>query len=765
MHRPRATASSTCPRLPGACPAAPPAAGGASALTAQTVAVNAKWIDIDSQITAGRPTTYTITLDTQVQTFINAQTPGHGIVDVPTSAWCVSGGATCSPHLVQYDTDSGHIVVNNVNASGGGFVSLDGGIISTKAIGQITINDGYGHVTVNNNLTNVPVQMADINTGNNAVGELKITDHFKTYNVGGNSVYQTFWYVDTQGSGTKVYTNSNGATDVASAVQFTGFTTDSQGIQYDPTAGLRYQWQQQVNLSRPIPTLDTITNWQYVDASGTAVSTPQYLLISSGVTTSSTDHDAFDEHMTASASLGTVNNGQFLSAVDVYYHGCGDDLGSGCHYGFSKTDQAAGAGVWEYRYFEDAQINLTSSVKADYTFHINFQGNASGQVNINSASNVLLGGNIYNPTGSTSILATQGNGGSITGSASGGITSNGLTLKATGSVGDASNPLNVVMTGGKLSVDAGAAGTNIAATTALDLDHVTAGNATTGYGDVTLTSGGSITGGSGTAITGRDITLSAGGAIGGALNGGNPLVIAAHATTAADHSLDHGVVNLDALNDINVRQTGGDLLVGLIKSEGGSVNVDVPDGSIVDAAGITSGQALSTDQLKTVSETLHLTTADDNGAIAAATKQRIEQTADGYYTQYQGLMDNGQVVGGTFVLNTSKLDLYRSLAAAELGHAASDADVQAYAAGRYTTYDTYFKGLIGTDYATTAKFTTPVAAFNYVADDAQVQALTRRQRRHRRGHQAAHRADGRRLLHAVPGPDGQWPGGGRYVRA
>jgi len=87
-------------------------------------------------------------------------------------------------------------------------------------------------------------------------------------------------------------------------------------------------------------------------------------------------------------------------------------------------------------------------------------------------------------------------------------------------------------------------------------------------------------------------------------------------------------------------------------------------------------------------------------------------------------MDNGQVVGGTFVLNSSKLDLYRSLAAAELGHAASDADVQAYAAGRYTTYNTYFTGLIGADYATTAKFTTPVAAFNYVADDAQVQALT-----------------------------------------
>jgi hypothetical protein len=428
--------------------------------------------------------------------------------------------------------------------------------------------------------------------------------------------------------------------------------------------------------------------------------------------------------MTASASLGTVNNGQYLSAVDVYYHGCGSDLGSGCHYGFRKTDQAAGAGVWEYRYFEDAQINLTSSVKADYTFHINFQGNASGQVNINSASNVLLGGNIYNPTGSTSILATQGSGGSIIGSASGGITTNGLTLKATGSVGDASNPLNVVMTGGKLSVDSGAAGTNIAATTALDLDHVTAGNATTGYGDVTLTSGGSITGGSGTSITGRDITLSAGGAIGGALNGGNPLVIAAHATTAADHSIDHGVVSLDALNDINVRQTGGDLLVGLIKSEGGSVNVDVPDGSIVDAAGITSGQALSSDQLKTVSETLHLTTADDNGAIAAATKQRIEQTADGYYTQYQGLMDNGQVVGGSFVLDTSKLDLYRPLAAAELGHAASDADVQAYVAGRYSTYDTYFKGLLGADYATTAKFTTPVASFNYVASDAQVDALT-----------------------------------------
>ncbi|MGN6481772.1 leukotoxin LktA family filamentous adhesin [Luteibacter sp.] len=696
----------------------------ASGLVAQTVAVKAKWIDIDSTITAGRPTDYVITLGADAKAFIDQQAGGSGTVDLPTNLWCGGAAATCVSGLVKYDRGSKSIVIDNVNASGGGFVSLDGGIVSTKATGNIVINDGYGHVTVNNSL-GIPVQLADVNTGNNAVGELKITDTYKTW---ANGSTQTLWYVDTRGVGTKVYNNSNGATDVAHAVEGTA-ASDGSGFYYDPQAGLRYQWEQQVNVDRDIANLQSTANWGYVDATGTKVSTPQYLLVSSGIVSNPSDTNYFDEKITATTSYGQMNNG-YASVLDVYYHGCGKNIGDGCHYGFARTvnqdkdisHNDRGAGVWQYQYLMDAQLLLTSSVKADNRIHINFQGNASGQVQVNSNANVLLGGNIYNPSGSTSIDATAGAGGSILAGTTGAITSNGVSLKATGAIGSTSNPLQLVMTGGSLAADAGAAGININAATALNLDHVTAGNASVGYGDVALNATGNITGGTGTSITGRDITVNSGGSIGTA---SQALVIAAHGVTNANHGIDHGVVDAHALSDINLRQVGGDLRVGLIQSDGGSVNVAVPDGSIIDAAGTTSGQALSADQLTKVREVLHLTDADDaDGSIAAANRKRIEQTADGNYSQYEGLMANGTVVDGAFVLAAGKIDLYRGLASAALGHAASDQETLAYAAGRYTTLDAYFTDLLGANYKAGAKFTTPVADFAYVATDAQVDAMT-----------------------------------------
>jgi filamentous hemagglutinin family protein len=704
-----------------------PTNASASGLIAQTIAVKAKFIDIDSAMTAGRPTDYTITLSAAAKTFIDGQSGSSGQVDLPTNLWCASGGATCTPGLVKYDLGTKTIVIANVNASGGGFVSLDGGIISTKALGNITINDGYGHVTLNNAL-GLPVQLADINTGNNAVGELKITDTFKQYTDANGSWSQTQWYVDTRGAGTKVYTNSNRATDLAGAVAVAP-STDASGLYYDPEAGLRYQWQQQVNLKRSIPTLQSVSNWGYVDASGVAVATPQYLLVSSGVIEHSSISANFTESIAATATYGAIGNSNTASVVDVYYHGCGGSNGSGCHYGFSRTTDAAGdihndshgAGVWQYVLPTDAQLLLTSSVKADNRIRINFQGNASGQVLVNSNANVLLSGNIYNPSGNTTIDATQGAGGAIVAGVHGAITSNGVTLKATGGIGDAVNPLQLVMTGGTLAADAGAQGVNIKASTALQLDHVNAGNAS-GWGDVTLNAAGSVTGGTGTTISGRDITVNAGGAVG---NTGQSLNIAAHGVTNASHGIDHGVVDVHALNDINLRQQGGDLRVGLIQSDGGSVNIDVPDGAIVDAAGVTSGQALSQAQLVQVRDTLHLTTDDDaNGAIAAANRKRIEQTADGNYTQYQGLMANGAVVGGNFVLDTGKIALYRGLASAELGHAASDAETLTYAAARYATLDGYFTGLLGNGYASSSAFVTPVADLAYHATDAQLAAIT-----------------------------------------
>jgi len=55
------------------------------------------------------------------------------------------------------------------------------------------------------------------------------------------------------------------------------------------------------------------------------------------------------------------------------------------------------------------------------------------------------------------------------------------------------------------------------------------------------------------------------------------------------------------------------------------------------------------------------------------------------YGAYQNLLANGQLINGTFTLSAQGIAAYRAAATASVGHAATDAEVQAYAASLYTT--------------------------------------------------------------------------------
>ena len=100
------------------------------------------------------------------------------------------------------------------------------------------------------------------------------------------------------------------------------------------------------------------------------------------------------------------------------------------------------------------ELTLTDSVKADNPIGIDFSGSAQADVNITSDAPVILAGNIANPAGDTTITAP-----SITQTASATITSNNLTLDATGGVGTATQPLNASLTAnGVLNVQAGSQG-------------------------------------------------------------------------------------------------------------------------------------------------------------------------------------------------------------------------------------------------------------------------------------------------------------------
>ncbi len=698
----------------------------ASALNAQVIAVKAKYIDINSQITAGHSTNYTITVNANFDDFVAANQGRQGLIDVPAGYWSSNQVAvTGAPPLVQYDATNKRIVVSNINASGGGFVSLDGGIISTAAIGNITINDGYGHVSIANN-SHSAVQVADINTGNNALGELKITDTFKSYSVGGQSLSQTHWYVNQQGVGTVVYNNSNGATQYANGVQQQTLG-DGVGTSYNPETGLRYGWTEQVNMARPEHSLFDGTTWQYVDTNGFATSTPTYTVTSTGVFQDLNDASAFKETITGAASYGGLDNG-YASILNVAYHGCDD---GDCHYGFPQTPvkdwNGNDAGFYQYIYLTNAQLNITKSVRADYGFNINFAGNASGQVNVNSGGSILVGGNIYNPGGTTTLDASASAGSSILGGVGAGIISKGLTLKATDAVGSDTTPLQVTLTGGTLAVDAGTGGAYLDVASAVSLDHVVAARGGS-YGDVELQADGAINAVSGSSlVSGRNITLTS--KFGNVGNTSTPLLIDAHATRNPDASYSQGVVNISALNDIGVRQTEADLRVGSIASIAGNVMVDVPNGSIIDASGLTSGQALSAEQLLKVRAALHLTDQGGDNGTAAAYNNTIlgfQAAVDASYATWWQLRNNGVLDGDVLTLKADKVELYRSLVAADRGVAASSlsvADIQQYAADKYAATNEYLAANVA-DFGSGAAFQTFDAHYAYTASQTQIDTLT-----------------------------------------
>ena len=61
----------------------------------------------------------------------------------------------------QFDAITNQIVISNVSASAGGFIVLDGEIISTNAFGEINVNSGAGQVNINNQ-TNYPIVVNNV---------------------------------------------------------------------------------------------------------------------------------------------------------------------------------------------------------------------------------------------------------------------------------------------------------------------------------------------------------------------------------------------------------------------------------------------------------------------------------------------------------------------------------------------------------------------------------------------------------------------------
>ena len=701
------------------------------------VAIKATTININGRIEAGRPTDWSLNLAASLTNVggaiynARAAKAASGVgrrIEITDSVTTTRPGD--AKIKVFYDSGLDQIVVDDVSASsGGGFVLLDGKIVSTNTYGHIHINGGLGDVEINN-ATNVGLVVNQVSTGSLDAGSapvstVKIVDRLKS------AASNTLTLRYTPGSGIVKYVTANGADPIltgpgATPGQFLG----SDATSYAPTAGARFQWSLKATLGRDILTyrssngnIDTMSNWtwrsgtannpwEYVGANGFGLypdSDPQ-----GGVVI---DPGKADFEQTISARRYSTSTGWFR------YHGC--IFGIVCNYGFAQTGDHdiyhGGDPYGEYFYYmpKRVQMTMTNSVKADNAFGIDFAGNAQGSVVVNSLASVVFNKQVSNAGGNTSVTSQQG---SITQAGDEAtVLTQDLNLNAAQNIGTSSRAFGATMAAGStLNASAGNQGVYLDLNSGARVGTVRSGSQATGWGDIKIAANNDLTRGAGSGgvnIAGRDITItSTNGAIGSL---SDPLVISAHSTSLANGSVSGGVVSASALRDIGLTETGGgDMRIEQIRSATGDIKLTVNGGAIIDARGQTGAGGLSQQQLDDLSARLRLTDADGAAAYAVdVSVTPFETTVVSNYHRYYRLLDNGSVTGGVYELANDKVALYRPLVKDALGLSAdpTDQQVKDFTRDQYDSLVPVFEQAYGSDWASQAVFQTEDTNFTFTA--------------------------------------------------
>lgn len=671
------------------------------------VGIQARYVDINATISSGQATTRTLTigsgLNSWLATHYCASHTCTSLVDIPVSYLTSNGGALIR---AKYDFVNQRVVTDDVNASGGGFVYIKGGVISTNPLGNIRVNNGYGQVTINN-LSNAQLQLGNIDTGNGSVGIVQIVDTLKPMVAG---QYATTWYVDSQGQGLSTFDNRNGASTLAGAYLVS--TSSGNTAQYNPKNGIRYQWVRNASLSRAVDRGDDhffMGDWVW---NGSLTSSAA---LNGSVVDGNGNTSVYQRDITG--SIGS-NYGQ-----GVAYHGCGDKIGSNCNWDFKATgrhDDGRLYGGWLYLFPTFASITVTQSVKADNPFNISFVGNATGSINASTTGNLIVAGNLNNPGGTTTL-----SGGNLSTLGSGSIYAHDLVLNAGAAIGsaDAAFAANLAQ-GGSLAATSGNAGIYLNLGSGALIKALKAAN---GAGDVVVNAVGNLLAASTAAnrsadVIGRNITLNS--ATGGIGESGNALRINAVEIARGGVS-QYGIVSAKANKSIYLQETTGDMWVGQIASDTADVWVKVDTGSLYDA-GRRGNQALDDTAQQAIWRKLSLT--DEYGAasnIVATSVKPFQDQVNANYREYWSLLELGSVQSGEFQLSQAGKALYRPMVALKLGIAnPTDAQVASYAGDRYSALVTAFTTDVGNNWHNQSAFQAYNASFSYTATAAQVATLS-----------------------------------------
>ncbi|MCJ9733013.1 hypothetical protein [Bradyrhizobium sp. PRIMUS42] len=661
---------------------APATATATRTISGQAVIISASVININGIIQAGSSSNYSVNIGADAAqqvtnlknnsaAFAQAQANARNgsYVDIAGANLTTSGTGDVKIG-VRYNALTDQFVLNGVAQGAGGYVYLNGKIISTstdntQTQGNIEIKGGAGTVTVNNT-SGLALVTNTINTSATAQSVVEIVDQLQG---------KTTWYVyDPKAASNQQVTKYQTNSVTAAAIDPSMLTarTGTAGIQYATQANMLYQWVDTATLDRLSTSTQFDYGWHF---------TPNQVTGANWTTT------------TSLVSGTQSTNYQKVTTATGSYHWAGGVNPDGSPVGLNTHSNACcGADAqynWYQAIYDHLTLTLTNTVKASNPINIKFTGGSSSDVVVNSTSGIVINGSINNLQGATTLAATGANS-SITVGANANnpvISGTSVTLRGDGGIGTlgaTKAPVQVQLYGGSLTASSIDRDIAISAIGALSINQVKVNSAgATPQGNVFLSATGDINSASAynvatPVVIGKNIEInSTSGAIGATsavVNGAstltniNPLVIQATGTVQAGGSVDGGVLDSASATGTYIIQSKGDLRLGTIQSTGGPVFLEAA-GSDGNQASILNGRAAvgltqaQSQHLQSVWASLDLL----SGNAATNAVNSYQSMVTSAYNDYFQLKNIAFPNGSTYAPTSVGLTVLRAQVAAKLG--------------------------------------------------------------------------------------------------
>jgi len=704
----------------------PATATASQTITGQAVIISASVININGTIQSGSSSNYSVNIGADAlqqvtnlkgnsAAFAQAQANARNgsYVDILGNNLTTSGTGDVKIG-VKYNALTDQFILNSVVQGAGGYVYLNGKIISTstdptQTQGNIEIKGGAGTINVNNT-TGLALVTNTINTGASVQSVVEIVDQLK-----GKT---TWWVYDPKAASNQQVSRYEVNSVTANAIDpsMLAARTGTAGVQYATKENMFYQWVDTATIDRPTNSTQFDYGWHFTPNATTGENWTRTISLVEGVQ-QATGGGGTSGPQTSNYQKVTTATGSYHWADGVDAQGNINPLGT-------HPDWCCGANGqfnWYQAIYDHLTLTLTNTVKASNPINIKFTGSSSSDVVVNSTSGIVINGSINNLQGTTTLNATGANS-SITVAANANnpvISGTSVTLRGDGGIGALGTtkaPVQVQIYGGSLTASSIDRDIAISAIGALSINQVKVNSAgATPQGNVFLSATGDINSVSPyniatPVVTGRNIEIdSTSGAIGATsavvnnastLTNINPLVIQATGTVQANGSVDGGVLDSASATGSYIIQSKGDLRLGTIQSTGGPVFLEAA-GSDGNSASILNGRAAvgltqaQSAHLQSVWTSLDLL----SGNAATNAVNSYQSMVTSAYNDYFQLKNIAFQNGSTYSPTSVGLTVLRAQVAAKLGidpANVSATDMKVEATTRFLR-DQFLLGKISTD--------------------------------------------------------------------